>query len=280
MLLLHGNPGTSADWTALAPLLSSLGHVAALDLPGFGVSDGWPVGKPKDAQHEDAQPEDVLGLLAETAVAWLDAEGWHEPVVVIGHSHGGAVAQTIAARYPQRVSSLVVVASLGVGPHLGYRLIQRQSLGSVVALGAGVLSEPSMTWARDALVASIARLAFWPAKPFGWWKRQLRVFLARPAAVRWMVTQAQQSPSHQLRRDSSRLTCPCLLLHGDRDRVIPIRYALALFEAIRAGSPQSEIVILHGCGHMLPMSDPVPVMTRIGTWLTRVEGPWSVDLPN
>lgn len=55
---------------------------------------------------------------AQDGVALLDALGIREPVHVIGHSMGGRVAQWMALGAPERVRSLVLVAS-GPGPMPG-----------------------------------------------------------------------------------------------------------------------------------------------------------------
>src|SRR5262245_22064900 len=91
-LLLHGNPGSLLDWARLVPLLSGVADVVAIDMPGFGRS-----------ARAGAGPEFLsLERLAEDAIAVADALSWREPFYLLGHSHGGGVAQVAAARHPQR----------------------------------------------------------------------------------------------------------------------------------------------------------------------------------
>src|SRR5262249_17516680 len=112
-LLLHGNPGSIADWKQLVPRLSSVADIAAIDMPGFGQSS-----------RGDAAAE-ALGLekMAAHAVAVADALSWREPFYLVGHSHGGGVAQVAAAKYPERIAGLVLIGTLGAPAHLSYRLL-------------------------------------------------------------------------------------------------------------------------------------------------------------
>src|SRR5687767_7905655 len=107
-LLLHGNPATADDFERLGPLLGALGEAVAPDLPGFGGSDDLPPHTPGSAlaAHADA----CRALLAEL--------GWQSSVTVVGHSHGGAVAQAFAARHPAATSSVVLIGPLGHPAHL------------------------------------------------------------------------------------------------------------------------------------------------------------------
>src|SRR5260221_5050870 len=89
-LLLHGNPGSLLDWEPVIAALSGAADIAAIDLPGFGKS-------PRPGANPDCMS---LDRLADLAVAAANALSWNEPFVIVGHSHGGGVAQAAAVRYP------------------------------------------------------------------------------------------------------------------------------------------------------------------------------------
>jgi 3-oxoadipate enol-lactonase len=89
LLLVHGIGSTRAFWDPIVPLLDGFDCVA-VDVPGFGA----------------APPIDEPVTVARLAVALDDpARG---PVVVIGHSLGGMIAQELALRAPDRVRGLVL----------------------------------------------------------------------------------------------------------------------------------------------------------------------------
>ncbi|MEZ6021405.1 MAG: alpha/beta hydrolase, partial [Planctomycetota bacterium] len=100
LLLLHGSPGSHADFREMLPELASAFHVLAPDLPGFG---------------EGAQKAADYGFLADARVLAevLEREGgapWH----VVGFSMGSAVALELSALAPERVASVTMLAGLGV----------------------------------------------------------------------------------------------------------------------------------------------------------------------
>ncbi len=79
LLLVHGSPGDSRSWGRVAPHLRDRFHVLAVDLPGYGGSDGVP-----------DEPVGRAALMG-AAVARL-AESCSQPVRLAGHSYGGVVA--------------------------------------------------------------------------------------------------------------------------------------------------------------------------------------------
>lgn len=93
VVLLHGGHGDRTDWTDVAIRLDCT--VVAPDLRGVGESDRWPGGD----VSVPAQAASVIGLIDELRAG---------RVVLAGHGVGAAVAQTVAARHPDRVAGLVV----------------------------------------------------------------------------------------------------------------------------------------------------------------------------
>lgn len=76
-------------------------RVLAPALPGFGGTARLP-----------GDRSDLRGY-AEWVAAFLDAMEVHEPVLLVGHSFGGAVATVTAHAYPARVGALVLVNAVG-----------------------------------------------------------------------------------------------------------------------------------------------------------------------
>lgn len=96
LLLLHGVTGHAAVWNAVAPALTGLGRVRALDLRGFGESQWSPGGD----YGTDAHASDVIGVLDALGVT---------TATLIGSSWGALIALAVAARSPARVHRLVLV---------------------------------------------------------------------------------------------------------------------------------------------------------------------------
>src|SRR6266566_9694296 len=98
LVLLHGYPDTLQIWSRLAPCLAQSFQVVAFDWPGLGYSDEWSGG---------ATPFHMADRLLRLLETWSIGKP-----VVVGLDMGGQPALAFAARYPERVRSLVVMNSL------------------------------------------------------------------------------------------------------------------------------------------------------------------------
>jgi pimeloyl-ACP methyl ester carboxylesterase len=105
IVFLHGNPGSSSDWTALAGAAGALGRAVAFDMPGFGrthVPPGFACDIPAYA-----------GFL-EAALAELGIQRAH----LVLHDFGGPFGLFWGLQHPDSWAS-VVLMNVGVMP--GYK---------------------------------------------------------------------------------------------------------------------------------------------------------------
>ncbi len=103
VILVHGTPGSHAEWKRYLLSPSPGVELIALDRPGFGSSE----------------PACAVPSLAAQAAAiepLLVERNGHYPLLV-GHSLGGPVIARVAADYPERVGGLLVLAG-NLDPHL------------------------------------------------------------------------------------------------------------------------------------------------------------------
>ena len=108
VVFLHGwGAGHRAYRRSVKRLASTGVRVLAPALPGFSGTTALP-----------AERASLEGY-ADWVVAFLDALGVEESVVVVGHSFGGGVAIMAAHEHPTRVSGLVLVNSIGGGAWTG-----------------------------------------------------------------------------------------------------------------------------------------------------------------
>src|SRR5207253_1338960 len=121
VVLIHGQPGSGADWSRVVERLQDDFRVVTPDRPGYGDTGG-PAGGMVD--NADA----IVSLLDR-----LDIEA----ATVVGHSWGGGVALLLAHRHPDRVRGLVLVASIGplFRPSPLDRLLALPALGPVLTVG-------------------------------------------------------------------------------------------------------------------------------------------------
>lgn len=208
VLLLHGFAGTpTSDFAAQLPRLRSQYTVLAPHLHGYGLSSH------RTHYNTSYYREDVADL-----IALLDALQL-EQVNVLAFSDGSIVALLLAALHPQRVSALAILG--------GQASVDSQD---AEALRQWLLEKPlSETWQRE--------LTQLHGDPY--WRSLLPMFvkvqedLVHLGGV--LVTDDELAA----------ISCPTLIMHGKRDRVVRVAYAYILHERI----PQSHL-LLFDAGHV------------------------------
>ncbi|MEW6032801.1 MAG: alpha/beta fold hydrolase [Bacillota bacterium] len=164
---------------------------------------------------------------------------------VLGLSMGGMVAQELALGYPDKVDRLVLGCttpglSRGVPPSAEVLVEltagrEGRSLADLAASLLGLLF--TAEWVErnsERLPVLLGRLAEYPIRPEAY-RRQL-------AAI------ASFDPGERLET----ITTPTLVLHGDRDILVPPENGAVLARAI----PGARLVILPGCAHALGYERP------------------------
>lgn len=228
LVLLHGFGSSLHTWDGWAAALEPSRRVVRIDLPGFGLT-----GAPLDT---------APGLDADVAhvVALLDALGLPR-VAIGGNSMGGAVAIALAARSPQRVGALVLVASAGFAPPerelpIGMRIA---GLPGVRTLAQSVLP---LDWVAASLRAARGDPAGLDEATVERYHALLRRAGNREAFVRRFASLQRESVAEAL----SSLDVPTLVLWGGRDRLIPPAVGERFAREIRG----ARLVVHDDLGHL------------------------------
>lgn len=218
MLLLHGFGADLNTWMFTQPVLADERRVIALDLPGHGGS-AKEVGSGDPEQLTEAvdAAANVLGL---------------ERIHLVGHSMGGAIAASLALRRPERVATLTLIASAGLGPDINMAFIdgfvrasRRREAAEVLGL---LVHDPALV--SRTMVEDVLR-----------YKRLDGVAAALTTiATAWFAGGRQ---SLDLTGRLAALDMPVQIIWGREDRIIPAAHA----EALGARLP---VHIVDGAGHL------------------------------
>lgn len=118
-VLVHGANGNAASFTPVAAALAAAGHLClAVDLPGHGIEANFPPAyqAPQDLEALAAAPSPILSTVtlednADRVEAAVRRMAEHGPVILLGHSMGGATITRVANRIPERIARLVYLTA-------------------------------------------------------------------------------------------------------------------------------------------------------------------------
>ena len=243
VLMLHGFPLSSFTWRSLVPTLAPRFRVIAPDLLGHGASDR-PAHAPLDLSAQAGYVRELLGHLGIDRVA------------LVGHAHGGGIAQMLALDHVD-VAAMVLIDSVAFDawPVESTRELQHVDPDhlSVEVVEAGVraafltgVGDPA-TLDED-VVASY--LAPWTAE-------------GGPAAF---VRAARGLDGRGLTGHEATFaswTFPIMLLWGEEDPFLPPPIAERLHDAL----PSSTLGLLPGIGHFAVDEAAPTVVPMIAGWL-------------
>lgn len=176
-----------------------------------------------------------IEAMADDAKAVLDAAGI-ERAHVVGVSLGGMIAQHFALRYPRAVDRLVLCVTT---PGAHYALPTVEVLETLLIKG----KRTPRQIAEDNL-----RMLFTPetlaAHPHIE-EEFVELALANLAPLRGFVLQAAATVGHDTLERLSRIQRPTLVLHAERDQLVPLRNG----ELLHLHIPDSRFVVLRDTGH-------------------------------
>lgn len=194
--------------------------------------------------------------MAADVIAVLDDAGIRR-AHVMGMSLGGMVAQELAAGYPDRVDSLVLVST---SP--GWPFAYPMPAASVALLAASRVMSPAEAARRHAENALSPGGA---ARDPGLVRRLVSLQRARPSPARAWLAQAAAGASYVGQGRQGRIRARTLVLHGTADTVVDPRNGRLLARRI----PGARLVTFPGLGHLLCWQDPAGFTSVVSTFLRR-----------
>lgn len=222
LVLLHGYPLDHRIWDEVASLLEGEFDLILPDLRGFGGSTTIDV-----PYKMDDFAADVAGLLDHLGI---------QTTAIAGHSMGGYIALAFAHRYPERVSGFGMVSSQAVADSQEKKEGRYKSAAEVSEKGIqGVVAAMTPKLTPDETVQESVREIMSQQKPAAF-IGALKAMAERMDATSQLV----------------KFHFPVVLVHGDKDDLIPIERAREVRDVIS----HAHLVEMKGVGHMPMMENP------------------------
>lgn len=231
ILLCHGFDSSVLEYRRLLPLLAVRREVWAIDLLGFGFTD-----RPEGLVFSQA------ALRAHLIALWEQLIG--RPVVLVGASMGGALAQSVAIACPEMVDRLVLLDSAGFVDKPWASRFLVPPLGQ---LATAILASPRVRQnvSRRAY-ADPDRCATLDAYRCG------ALHLKMPRWSEALISFTQQGGCTITADRIAQITQPTLILWGDRDRILGTDLALRFQQTLQ----NSQLVWVKNCGHVPHLEQP------------------------
>ncbi len=219
IILIHGFGGDLDNWLFNIDALGEKATVYALDLPGHG-------------QSSKKLDKPGLAAMKNALAAFMDKLGIGKAHLV-GHSMGGAIAMQMAAEHPEKVKSLTLICSAGLGSDIGSYVdeyVAAQGRKDLKPVLEKLFADKSLVSRQ--LVDDVLKF-----------KRLdgVEPLLKSLAAALFGGGKQADAPGKAL---AGKLP-PTLVIWGKHDEIIPAAHA--------ANLPGAHVHVLEGAGHMVFM---------------------------
>ncbi len=228
IVLIHGAGGNHLHWPHQLRRLKSY-RVFAPDLPGHGKSSGL--------------GEQAIDKYAAVVADWMAAIEL-EQAVIVGHSMGGAIAQTMAVQFPQLVSKLVLI-----------------STGAVLSVNTDLLHLLSTPASTPAAIDSVVKWSY----ARGTDEKLLEQARTQLNETRTSVIYGDYLACNNfnLTAELPNISTSTLVLCGEMDKMTPPD----LSKQLAANIPHATLSLFPGGGHMLMLEQPEAVASALADFV-------------
>ena len=252
LVLLHGQPGSAADWDAVLARLPAHLHAVAKDRPGYGASQ-------RNAAGFTGNARVILDDLDERGVPGA---------VLVAHSWAAGAALMAARLAPHRVKALVLLAGVGPGSVTITDWLLAAPVTGPLAARAAWRWTP---WIARLWLASLRRREGRPPDPGEHHSLQVWAQKHTGPEPRWRTFLTEQrallSELADLEAALPTITAPVLLLADPADQIVPIMTAQRLASEL----PHARLRLISDAGHHLPRRAPGAVTEAITAFLTALD---------
>ncbi len=237
IVLLHGSYSSLDGWDKMAKGLATDHRVIRFDMPGMGLSETIPVDQPTSAAFGD----DILNEL----LAKLNISG---PLTLVGTSSGGAVAFHFAARFPERVTTLVM-ANTPADPVFNEKVPRSDELDVEIKKAAASGFKSLRYW-----TVYLPWLSADPKRVSTAWIQRYYDMNRRATPVKNHYFWRSTADAAATQATIAKVKAPTLLVWGTHDYVLPLA-AMGVLEGYLKQASVSTIV-LSDVGHYPPFEVP------------------------
>jgi len=233
ILLLNGGLMSIAAWDPFLPFFGDRFRIVRCDFRGQLLSPGEP--------HSDmvGHADDVVAVLDELGI---------DRIHVIGPSYGGAVALMLAARYPERVHSLVIATATDRLTEAMLADSQKLQAASRAAASGGDRLKVYQLFAPNTF--SEKWLATQPPDLLE--QRARQIALLPDAFFSGLADIMAALDTLDLENELPRIKAPTLVIGAELDKVFPVEHSKALAQAIEG----ARLTILPDVGHAAIVENP------------------------
>jgi 4,5:9,10-diseco-3-hydroxy-5,9,17-trioxoandrosta-1(10),2-diene-4-oate hydrolase len=257
LVLLHGHEQSATSWRWVIPDLARTHRVLALSLPGHGGTDPaeGPYAPGRDLAPFVADVLDVLGV---------------DRFDLVGNSVGGAIALRVALADPERVRTLTLVDSAGLGREV-HPLLALDTVPVVGELAIAISRLPGGDVQRSGMSSAMLFAQPWRVPPEFFTEQH--ELARRPGHLEAATAMARALFDHNGQREVlldrlPALTMPTLVVWGASDQLLPAHQAQAAVERL----PHGRLELIPDCGHLPHVELPERFVAVLGGWLTEHEG--------
>lgn len=225
IFILHGWSYSKDKWTPFIKALNAHGiNAKVLSIPGLTakLNEPWTLND---------------------YVSWLKKELINEPdkIILLGHSNGGRIAASFSARFPQKVSHLILMDSAGISRNELPLRLKRLIFKTIAKLGKPLKNIQPLRW--------------------------LLYKLARESDYRDASPIMRQTMRNLIQTDLtetfSQIKASTLIVWGQKDQITPLSDGQTINLLVK----NSQLEIIKNAHHSPQFNQPQQVAKLISQWL-------------
>lgn len=243
LVLLHGLGGCLRIFDDLVSRLGSDYKIISIDLRAHGQSQRP---KRKNQYHLNYFTSDIIAVLRNEQV---------EHPIVAGHCFGGLIAMALAASYPNLIKKMILISVSYKAPHLARLIYRFFPLKGIIGLMLRFFPhlylknypdyakfEKTGDFSPSRISADIAHTSF-----------KSYVYMCS-SIVNW-----------DLSTHLADISCPTVLIHGEKDKMFPVRITDELKRKIKGARKR----IIKNAGHNPPLNNKTELALLITQYLSK-----------